>query len=193
MDVIPIWLLTGPRAAGKTTFCRHLAEHTRRAGWDVAGLLSPAVLEGEVKTGILAEDLRTGETRPLASAACHPPFDLSLGDWYLDRAVIAWGSHVLEASLPCDLFIVDELGPLEFELGGGWLIALTALRQPQYRLGLVVVRPELLENAQASLPVAGIISLDNSKDPAAEARAWWEQLSGGSHDYIDHAWHLGQR
>lgn len=178
-----IWLLTGPRGVGKTSFCRHFAELARAAGWDVAGLLSPAIFEAGVKTGILAEDLRTGEIRPLASAALHPPFDLPLGNWFFDRAALEWGNRVLETCLPCGMFIVDELGPLELLRGEGWVSALTALRQLEYRLGLVVVRPELQEIARAtSLPVAGSILLGSSRDPISEALRLWEELSDGSHD-----------
>ncbi|MGQ9834253.1 MAG: nucleoside-triphosphatase, partial [Candidatus Villigracilaceae bacterium] len=68
-----LYLLTAPFGAGKTTFCADLAEQARAAGWDVAGILSPPVFENGVKTGILARNLRSGETRPLATL--HPsPF-----------------------------------------------------------------------------------------------------------------------
>ena len=61
-------LVTGARGAGKTTFCRHLAEQARAAGLDVAGVLSLPRIENGSKTGILACSLRSGETRLLASA-----------------------------------------------------------------------------------------------------------------------------
>jgi nucleoside-triphosphatase len=177
-----LWLLTGPQGAGKTSFCRHFAELARAAGWNVAGLLSPAVFEAGIKTGILTGNLRTGEQCPLASAVSRPPFDLSLGNWFFDRTAIEWGNRVLEHSLPCDLFIVDEIGPLELLRGAGWASALTVFRQPKYQLGIVVVRSELAAIARSSLPVAGTVSLDPSCDPATEAGLWWEQLSRGSHD-----------
>jgi len=171
-----LWMVTGPRGVGKTTFCRLLAGHACTAGWDVAGLLSPAVIEEGFKTGVLVEDLRTSEQRPLASAAPHPPFDLQLGDWFFDRATLDWGNHVLETCLPCDLLIVDELGPLELMRGAGWASALAVLRQPNYRLGLVVVRPELQESARARLPVAGTIPLDAPHFLEGDVQTWWERL-----------------
>jgi len=150
-----LWVLTGERGVGKTTQCRALADQARAAGWNVAGLLSPAVFENGLKTGILAEDLRTGESRPLAMLANQSPlttphlplstFHLPLGNWLFDPSVIAWGSHILQSRQPCDLFIIDELGPLEFFRGGGWVNAFDALRQMRYRLGVVVIRPECLE------------------------------------------------
>jgi nucleoside-triphosphatase THEP1 len=146
-----LYLLTAPRGAGKTTFCRVLADQARAAGWDVAGLLSPPIFENGVKTGILAENLRTGETRHLAqlAASSHLPlsaFHLPLGVWLFDPSILVWGNQALEICLPCDLFIVDELGPLELIRGEGWSNALAALRQSTYRVGVVVIRPECIDD-----------------------------------------------
>jgi len=150
MTTSPLWVLTGERGIGKTTHCRTLVEQARAAGWDVAGLLSPAVFENGIKTGILAENLRTGETHPLAIAASafNSPlstFHLSLGTWLFDPSVIAWGNQILQSRLPCDLFIIDELGPLEFFRGEGWDNAFEDLRQVRYRPGVVVIRPECFD------------------------------------------------
>ncbi len=150
MDVTipPLWVLTGERGIGKTTHCRALVEQARAAGWDVAGLFSPAVFENGVKTGILAQDLRTGESRPLAVLATQSPlptYHLPLGQWLFDPSVIAWGNQILQSRLPCDLFIVDELGPLELFRGEGWVNAFDALCQVRYRLGIVVIRPECID------------------------------------------------
>ena len=168
-----IYLLCALRGAGKTTFCRALADEARSAGCDVAGILSPPVLENGQKVGILAQALRTGETCPLAitshlslstlrlplSTAPLSTFHLPLGNWLFSPSALAWGNDILASCLPCDLLIVDELGPLELLRGEGWSAALTALRQPLYRVGLVVVRPELLEIAQSQLPPSQTITL----------------------------------
>lgn len=135
------WIITGLRGAGKTAFCRRLAEHARAAGWDVAGLLSPAILEKGHKTAIAALDLRGGESRPLAGTLRRKGA-LRLGMWWFDPKTLAWGNQVLAAALPCDLLIVDEIGPLELERGQGWITALEVLASTDYRLALAVVRPE---------------------------------------------------
>jgi nucleoside-triphosphatase len=144
-----ILVLTGKRGDGKTTFCGTLAEQASVAGWDVAGLLSPGIFKDGVKTGILTQDLRTGEARPLARVATFAThstsFTLPLGQWLFDPTVVDWGNEILQSRQPCDLFIIDELGPLEFSRGEGWVNAFDALRQVRYRLGVVVIRPECID------------------------------------------------
>jgi nucleoside-triphosphatase THEP1 len=144
-----LWVLTGGRGAGKTVHCGALAEQASVAGWDVAGLLSPGIFKDSEKTGILTQDLRTGESRPLARvstfASQSTTFTLQLGQWLFDPTVIDWGNRILQSRLPCDLFIVDELGPLEFFRSEGWVNAFDALRQVRYRLGVVVIRPECID------------------------------------------------
>lgn len=155
------YLLIAPSGAGKTTFCAALADEAHAAGWDVAGILCPPIFENGIKTGIRAQNLRTGETRPLAvashlsSATSH----LSLGNWLFDPTVIDWGNEILAATPPCDLFIVDELGPLELIRGEGWFNALEVLRHLNYKIGVAVVRPSLIESAQKLFSEANVLSL----------------------------------
>ncbi len=165
MNRPPLWLLTAPSGAGKTTWCRHLAAQARSLGWDAAGLLSPPRFEDGVKTGIRLQDLRTGESRFLGSRAL-PEASLSekdvipVGQWRLDARVLAWGNRVLRAALPCDLLLVDELGPLEFRRGAGLTAAFEALSTGAYRLGVVVVRPALVEAARSRWPWARVLPLE---------------------------------
>jgi nucleoside-triphosphatase THEP1 len=168
-----LYLLTAPSGAGKTTFCAALAEQARAAGWDVAGVLSPPIFENGQKVGILVQNLRTGETRPLAIAyhlslsTLHlslstlplSTYHLPLGNWLFSPSALAWGNDLLASCLPTDLFIVDELGPLELIRGEGWVNALEALRSGRYKTGLVVIRPELVEKARQQLPINEVISL----------------------------------
>jgi hypothetical protein len=162
-----ITLLTGPRGCGKTTQCLSLLEQTRAAGLDVAGLISLAVFAGGQKVGIEALDLRANQARRLAQVNHRASLaGLSTPGWIFDEAVMAWGNAVLQAAPPCDWLIIDELGPLEWEQGRGWLAGLAAVDSGAYRRAVVVVRPELLPLAQARWPLAVVIELEAGK-PAA--------------------------
>lgn len=156
-----LYIITGDRGAGKSTFCEYLVELAGPAGWQVGGILSPAVIEAGQKTGIAAIDLRRGEQRLLAvrREAHQPVATLRTNRWSFDADVMAWGNAVLQTAVPCDLLVIDELGPLEFERGEGWPAGLTALDSGNYRWGVVVIRPELLAVARPRWPAAQVISI----------------------------------
>jgi nucleoside-triphosphatase THEP1 len=179
-------LITGPRGVGKTTLCTRFAAAAHEAGLDVAGLLSPARLadgrkagidgrkagidgrkagiDGR-KAGIDVRDLRGGEQRPLAERRSTDGTARQHADgWAFHADALAWGEARLREATPCDVLIVDELGPLEMTLSEGWQEALVALGERAFRLALVVIRPELLETACARWPDAQVIALDGSPD-----------------------------
>ena len=159
MDV-NLWLVTGWRGSGKTTFCRKMLQTARLAGWDTAGLLSPAGFQDGIKVSIFAEDIRSGEKRILAAAHPQTETDLVFGNWYFNRTTLEWGNQVLQSSIPCDLLLIDELGPLEFNFSLGWVRALEVIKTSQFRLALVVIRPELLERGQQTFQPNHTIHLD---------------------------------
>jgi nucleoside-triphosphatase THEP1 len=148
MNVPPLWLLTGSSGSGKTTFCRELVQYAHSLGWDVAGLLSPAWMETGKKKGILIEDVRSGDQHKLAYTSPQSRGDLQLGPWYFDERVLACGNRVIEKSSLCDLLIVDELGPLEFNAGVGLTEAFDIIDARNYQVGLVVIRSTLLSQAR---------------------------------------------
>jgi len=150
-----ITLLTGPSRCGKTALCRELAREGTSLGRDIAGIISPARFTNGHKVGIEAVDLRSGETRTLATlqeSARSDPHQLGL--WRFDEACFEWGNAVLRQAVPCDVLVVDELGPLEWEQGRGWLAGLEAVDSGDYERALVVVRPALVPRALSRWPRA---------------------------------------
>ncbi len=154
-------IVTGPREAGKTTFCHRLIDESRRANQRIGGILCPPVFENGKKIAIDAQNLKTGEQRQLATLRTDrsSPRGPLTTRWRFDAAVLAWGNEVLQTATPCDLLIVDELGPLEFEQNTGWVAGLAALDAGQFRHGMVVIRPELLETARRRWPAARVIEI----------------------------------
>ena len=72
----------------------------------------------------------------------------------MDAAAAARGIASLTRALPAAALVIDELGPVEFKLGRGWLPALSLLQAECCRAAVLVVRPELLGEAFAHLPTA---------------------------------------
>ncbi len=163
-----LYILTGGSGTGKTRFCRTLAESARALGWDVAGVISPPLMDGARKTGILAEDIRAGEQQLLGRqkglGTVPLPFRpaISIGQWLFDPRTLDWANQVVAAAPPCDLLIVDELGPLEFRHGEGLMAAFDVISQRQYRLAVVVIRPELVAAAHSRWRWGQVLSIENT-------------------------------
>jgi len=182
MDV-NVWLITGWRGSGKTTFCREILETARLSGWDAAGILSPAVIKDGFKDSICAEEIRSGEKRLLAATHRQTKSDLAFGDWYFNEQTLVWGNQVLISSIPCGLLIIDELGPLEFNLSLGWVSALDVIKTAKFRLALVVIRLELLESAQRIIQPTHVIHFSDINEVHSRVLQyipWLMRLKGGA-------------
>jgi len=176
-----ILIITGARELGKTTLCTRLAEASHSVGWTAAGLLSPARFVDGKKVGIEAEDVSTRQRFLLArlrtgSAA---PTDPGTDRWSFDPRVLAWGNAVLQKAVPCDLLVVDELGPLELERQQGWIAGLTAIDSKSYQCAVVVVRPELLEKACTYWPSAQVFRLEPNAPAGTVLAQLTEQILSG--------------
>lgn len=178
-----LFVITGWRGVGKTTLCLKVVEAMRnpgsfpgvngiKMGWQVSGILSLAVIENGEKVAIDSLDLRSGEQRRLATRTPLPHHGTVMLDWAFNPETVEWGNQVLTGSVPTDLLVVDELGPLELIHGGGWQAGIRVLNGGSYRAAMVVIRPEFVDifssaNGQtpplANWSKAKIIRLDSQQ------------------------------
>lgn len=176
-----IWLVTGGRGTGKTRFCTHLVEKARQLNLDISGVLSPPVFNGDSKTGIQIEDLRTGERRLLAVKRIEGSNATSTQRWTFDDDVLTWGNTVLADCVPCQLLIIDELGTLEFERQSGLLNGFAALESGRFVSAVVVIRPELVEKATLRFQTREIVEIPPDLDAAQEIVLVGKILSSFKH------------
>lgn len=167
---LKIWLLSGWRGTGKTPICQQIARNISQEGFDVAGLLSTAVYRDGKKESIWVTDIRSGEKRLLISSVPISTQEIKFGKWYIQSVGLDWGNQILSGIDFCDLLIIDELGPLELEFSRGWQAGLDLLHKGNYKIALVVVRPELIENAELIFQPCRIIELTSGKDINQEAK-----------------------
>jgi len=149
--VAHIIILTGERGAGKSTVCRKTIALAQAKGYTYGGILTLSRPNGALDV----LDLRSGYVRRLTLESDVSPAVIQ-GRFRFNPETLAWGNDALAHATPCHLLVVDELGPLEIEQGGGWLKAFDVLRSTDFVLALVVVRPELIVQAQLKLPASAV-------------------------------------
>lgn len=174
-----ILVLSGERGAGKTTTCLEIDRMASVRGFQLGGVVSPARFVGNVKVGIDVLDLRSRQRRRLAETIDenvnndeHIGLSPRTKKYRFDPQVLDWSNNILLNACPCDLLIVDELGPLELIQDQGWFGGLKVLQSGIYRLALVVVRPELVNTFIRHFPGQSIklfiLGVQNYQDPVVE-------------------------
>jgi nucleoside-triphosphatase THEP1 len=151
-------LLTGESGCGKTTLCACVVASLKRRGINVAGVLTLPRFVNDEKVGLDVEDVRSGERGVLAVRAEVGTGTAQLG-WKFDSAGLARGDLILRTATPCDVLVVDELGPLELDNSQGWVVALEILRAGKFDLAIVVVRPSLIINFKTNVKLDRVITL----------------------------------
>ncbi len=148
-----IYIVTGERGSGKTTVCERVAREACLRGLAVAGVLTERIAtdQGEARR---VTDLATGEGRLFGSqrsGEVSGASDPLTPGWEFDSGVFAWANEAFSRSTPCDLLVIDEVGPLELRGVRGWVKALEVLRSCDYHAALVVCRPGLLGDLESCL------------------------------------------
>jgi nucleoside-triphosphatase THEP1 len=151
-----LYILTGERGSGKSTVCSRVVAGARTNGLDVAGILTQRIPEGD-STSRRVVDIASGQSRPFGEqpgaappvSALRPPAasisDALTPGWRFDSGVFGWANELLRRSTPCDLLVIDELGPLELLGGRGWVEGVSVMRSGDFAVALVVCRPALLD------------------------------------------------
>lgn len=156
--------LTGSSGSGKTSWCQELIKSAKSRHLTIAGLISPAVFVNHRKIGIDLVDLSSGERRHLAFSRGYLDDRLQdliigpvTGDWQFDSASLQWGDQVLDSVGENDLFILDEVGPLELNRSQGWSSSLWRIYIRCQRLAILVVRPTLISKAKEHWPWGQVV------------------------------------
>jgi len=135
---------------GKSTVCHKALAIAQAKGYVCGGVVTTSHPDG-IRQVL---DTRTGQTRRLTLGPGRSNGNGAVvqGRFSFDAKTLTWGNEILARATPCDLLFVDELGPLEIERAQGWQKAFEVLLEGDYALGLIVVRPGLLEAMRSRLP-----------------------------------------
>ncbi|MPM80126.1 hypothetical protein SDC9_127172 [bioreactor metagenome] len=114
-------------------------------------------------------DLHNGKQIRLAFLnKAEPNSQIATIHWVFDENTLQYGNEVLGRATPCDLLIVDELGPIELVRGQGWQNGIQAIESKDYKAAVIVIRPSLLDVAFSKWPDATLLKLEQ-KDAAQQA------------------------
>lgn len=171
-----ITLLTGEIQSGKTSLCLEVAAAAREAGVELGGVVSPGVFHEGEKIAIDVLDIRGGECRRLAEGSGGRSTAVSTQRWAFQPEAVAWGNRILERAVPCDLLVIDELGPLEFHRGEGWTNGFKTVASGDYTAALLVIRLSLLDAALNRWGIERIINLDDPDEPLRSGRDLLQSL-----------------
>ena len=111
--------------------------------------------------GIDIQDVFTEENYPLAVINQGQFAEVKTDAWVFDAERVKWGNELLEDIVSCDVLVIDELGPLEFFQQQGFVSGFEALKRDNFKLALVVIRPELLDEAKRRWPDAEVLEVNN--------------------------------
>ena len=132
-------IVTGALGIGKSTVCRKLLDLVRAQGYSCGGILSH---KNEENSSIVLEDIKTGETRVLASTQ-----ELFAGPrtprFHFNREAIDFGIQSINRGLSSTIVVVDEIGHLELN-GEGFTNIITLVREKKVEHCILVIRKDLL-------------------------------------------------
>ena len=157
-----LWILTGNRSSGKTYHCEELVSHFKETDFSIGGIISPPVFRGNRKIAIGIKDISTQQSRLLACESNSEKCNLHIGNWWFNPNSIKWGNQIIQQAKSCKILIIDEIGPLELEFNAGLTEALKILDNKEFNQAIIVVRPELLENALDRWPNAVSIQIEGT-------------------------------
>jgi nucleoside-triphosphatase len=145
-------VVTGDIGVGKTTACENLVEAIRSRGLSCGGVLQPAIMENEVKVGSNIVNLTDGSSTVFARLKKTAPFGgVEVGKYMISNEGIAFAVSAINSALTSDVLFIDEIGPLELSLRGGFMGVLMKVVSVD-GIHVVVVRKKLVSSFRGLFP-----------------------------------------
>lgn len=139
-----IFLITGAKHSGKTTFAEELATKLQKRQWPISGLLAPSTINNNRRATIYATNLRTKEKKLLASRELKiTDIVYEYGGFNFSQQGLEFARHALREIKPHEIVFLDEYGPLEFA-NLGYAAEFKLLIQAPIAALFIVIRQELV-------------------------------------------------
>jgi len=154
-----VFILTGEKHAGKTTFLSELVELMKMEGIMIGGFIAPGKFENNRRSEFSVLNLKTGEQRLLCSI--HLQDGEEAGPFRFSREGQQLGKDALlpENLTGCSIVAIDEIGPLEIK-GKGWAPSIdTLINLPEFQ-HIWVVRKGLVDDVIAKWNLHNVTVLE---------------------------------
>ncbi len=152
-----IHIISGTRNAGKTSLVMAIIAWAQDNGISTRGIISTGNFNKEGhKLGFTIKDVATGHEMDLAVRDNGSSSEIKTAAYSFNKKGLSWGRKLIEKATPCDILIIDEIGPLEFEGQKGWSNAFKVVRTGEFGCAIVVIREELVDHAIKLWPEAMI-------------------------------------
>jgi nucleoside-triphosphatase THEP1 len=164
-----IFIVSGPRGKGKTTFLREVADLLRKKNLSVSGIIAEALTDGRESGGYDIVNLETGER--LAFLRNEDKYGNDrIGRFYICPEGLEGGKSVFTALLSAetDIVVIDEVGRLELR-GQGWHDPVTDLLGKTGHNIIMTVRREFVEKIRDKWNLENVIVFDVRKSDPRKA------------------------
>jgi len=158
-------IITGAIGIGKTTVCEKVVRTARSQGHSCGGVIARKTRNED----IVIEDIRTGETRVLAStgAIYQGP---RTAKYFFSPEGIDFGIQAIDRGTSSDILLVDELGPIELR-GQGFTRVMEQVAVGKVKNCIVVIRKGLISAFLPRLGTAASVfetTIDNREELPGE-------------------------
>jgi nucleoside-triphosphatase THEP1 len=136
-----VFIITGEKHQGKSTFAEKLVKLLQKEGKTVKGFIAPGKFIENHRSEFSIQDVFTGESKMLCSIKGTKE-QKQVGKFYFSDEGLLFGKDLLKTENvnDADFIIIDELGPFELR-GKGWSSSIDALlKNPDFSMIWVVRR-----------------------------------------------------
>lgn len=163
-----VFIVSGERESGKTTFTVKLLNRLREEGIIAGGILAERLMDGTDTTGYDLVDAENGRKEPFLRAgnAGNP----KIGKFTVLSPGLAFGNSVLHSMIHGKnrVAVIDEVGTLELR-NEGWANSLSELIERTNNHILLVVRNEFVDRVIEKWELTGAIRIGISETTFSEA------------------------
>ncbi|MCF8360384.1 MAG: nucleoside-triphosphatase [Prolixibacteraceae bacterium] len=179
-----LYIVCGGVNQGKTAITKKVVGELQKAGLKVSGFFTTAHTSISGEKAYFVEDVSTGETKKLGSKNFSSG-KIKKNRFTLTEEGIIFGKKILQGADKdkTDIFVIDEIGPLEIR-DKGWSPAIDQLLKQRNTPHIWVVRKRLIKTALRKWNVGDVTILNLPDD---SWRQIVEEIQHGIKTYKEHA------